>query len=138
MAAASLPPDAENISAGGFNKYVGPLYRLAGGEDESHRYAFVVTEKHMNAAGTVHGGMLMAFADVSMSRTTRQVTHAKSCSTVSLTCDFLSPGHFGDRIESHVRVTRSTRTMVFMSAEITAGDRLLMTASGVWKIESAT
>jgi len=133
--AASLPAGAENISAGGFNKYVGPLYRLAGGEESATRFAFEVTEKHMNAADTAHGGMLMAFADVSMSHTTRQVAKAKSCSTVSLTCDFLSPGRLGDLIESRVRVTRCTRTMVFMSAEISADDRLLMTASGVWKIE---
>ena len=132
----SLPADAENISAGGFNKYVGPLYRLADGADGSRRYAFAVAEKHMNAAGTLHGGMLMAFADVSMSRTARQARNAASCSTVSLSCDFLAHGKLGDAIESRVRVTRSTRTMVFMSAEIRADNHLLlMTASGVWKIE---
>ena len=126
--------EAEEISVGGFNKYVGPLYRLSDGADGAKRYAFAVTEKHMNAGGTVHGGMLMGFADVSMSRTARLVIASRSCSTVSLTCDFLAAGKLTDVIESRVRVTRSTRTLVFMSAEIVTEERLLLTASGVWKM----
>lgn len=124
---------AEDISLRGFNKFVGPLYRLPD-EAGATRHAFVVSEKHMNAAGTVHGGMLMALADVSMSRTSRLTTDAQSCSTVALSCDFLAPGRLGDTIESRVRVIRRTRTLVFLSAELSAGERLLMTASGVWKL----
>jgi len=32
---------------------------------------FTAREIHMNAAGTVHGGMLMSFMDVAMSKTAR-------------------------------------------------------------------
>jgi acyl-coenzyme A thioesterase PaaI-like protein len=56
---------------------------------------------------------------------------------VALTCDFLAPGRLGEVIESRIRVTRRTRTMVFLSAEVAAGERLLLVASGVWKIGSA-
>jgi uncharacterized protein (TIGR00369 family) len=128
-----LPEDAEDVSLRGFNKFVGPLYRLPDDAPRT-RFAFVVVEKHMNAAGTVHGGMLMALADVSMSRTSRVTTDAESCSTVVLSCDFLAPGRLGDVIECRVRVTRRTRTLVFLSAEVSAGERLLMVASGVWKL----
>ena len=131
-----LPEHAEDISLRGFNKFVGPLYRLPD-EGGVTRHAFLVAEKHMNAAGTVHGGMLMALADVSMSRTSRLTTDAQSCSTVALSCDFLAPGRLGDVIESRVRVTRRTRTLVFLSAELSVGERLLMTASGVWKLGAA-
>jgi uncharacterized protein (TIGR00369 family) len=131
-----MPPGAEEISHSGFNRQVGPLYRLPDDGGRT-RFAFVVAGKHMNAAGSIHGGMLMAFADVSMSRTTRLVTDAPSCSTVALTCDFLAPGRLGEAIESRVRVTRRTRTMVFLSAEVAAGERLLLVANGVWKIGSA-
>ena len=133
---AALPKDAEDISLRGFNKFVGPLYRLPD-EGGLPRYGFVVAEKHMNGAGTVHGGMLMALADVSMSRTSRMTTDAETCSTVALSCDFLAPGRLGDVIECRVRVTRRTRTMVFMSAEVSAGERLLLTACGVWKLGGA-
>ena len=133
---AGLPEDAEDVSLRGFNKFVGPLYRLSD-DGAQTRFAFVVAEKHMNGAGTVHGGMLMALADVAMSRTSRTATDAETCSTVALSCDFLAPGRLGDVIECRVRVTRRTRTMVFMSAEVSAGERLLLTACGVWKLGGA-
>jgi uncharacterized protein (TIGR00369 family) len=132
---AGIPPEAEYASTAGFNKYIGPLYRLPDAEEGAvKRFAFVAADKHMNGAGTVHGGMLMSFLDTAMSRTSRIVSGAKSCSTVSLNCDFVGPGKFGDTIEARVRVTRRTRTMVFVSAELAAAGRTLAVATGLWKL----
>ena len=36
--------------------------------------------------------------------------------------------------QARVRVTRRSRTMVFMSGELVAGDRILLVATGLWKI----
>jgi uncharacterized protein (TIGR00369 family) len=130
-----MPDGAVNVSLGGFNRFVGPLFRLPEtAEVEVRRFAFIVTDKHMNSGGTVHGGMLMAFVDIAMSQTARAVSGAKSCSTVSLNCDFVGPGRLGDTIEARVRVTRRARTMVFMSAELVTGDRPLLVATGLWKL----
>ena len=129
----TLPPEAENISIAGFNHHAGPIWRLRA-EGEVRRFALVVAEKHMNGSGSIHGGMLMTFADISMSQTSRAVSGAKSCSTVSLTCDFVGPGKLGEILESRVRVTRQTRTMVFLSADIVCGDRAIAVATGLWKI----
>jgi uncharacterized protein (TIGR00369 family) len=128
-----LPEGAENISQAGFNRHAGPFYRLAD-DGEVRRFAFVVSDKHMNAAGTVHGGLLMTFADIAMSRTSRLATGAKSCSTVSLSCDFMSPGRLGDLVEIRVRMTKRTRTLVFLASEIAARGEILMTAAGLWRI----
>ncbi len=124
------------MSVAGFSLHAGPFYRLhdAG---EVRRFAFVATEKHMNASGSVHGGLLMTFADVAMSRTSRLVSGAKACSTVALSCDFAGAGRLGDMVVARVRATRQTRTLVFLTAEIAAGERALMTASGLWRIVSA-
>lgn len=130
---AGIPPEAELASTGGFNKYVGPLWRLPDDGDVK-RFAFVVEDKHMNGAGTVHGGMLMSFADTSMSRTARLATGAKGVSTVALNCDFVGPGKLGDLIEARVHITRQARTMVFLSAELVAGGRTLLVATGLWKL----
>jgi len=62
------------------------------------------------------------------------VSGAKTCSTVSLTCDFTGPGKLGDVIIARVRVTRETRTMVFLSAELVCGERTLGVVTGLWKI----
>jgi uncharacterized protein (TIGR00369 family) len=130
-----LPEGAEEVSIGGFNRYVGPLYRLPDGEDGAlKRFVFVAVDKHMNAAGSVHGGMLMALMDVAMSRTSRLISGAPRCSTVSLSCDFVGPGRLGDLIEARIRSPRQTRTMVFLTGELVAGDRMLMTANGLWKV----
>jgi uncharacterized protein (TIGR00369 family) len=132
----SLPPGAEEISFAGFSRHFGPLYQLP---DNGERpcFGFLVEHRHMNSSESVHGGMLMALADIAMSRTTRMATGAATCSTVSLTCDFLSPGKPGDLIEARATITRRTRTMVFLSAEVIAGDRLLLVAQGIWKIGAA-
>ncbi|MGN6515134.1 MAG: PaaI family thioesterase [Rhizomicrobium sp.] len=133
-----IPADAEIASTGGFNKYVGPLFRLSDLENGAvKRFAFAAAEQHMNGGGTVHGGMLMTFMDTSMSRTSRLISEAKGTATVSLTCDFVAPARLGDVIESRVRVTRRTRTIVFLSCELVTGDKLLMVGSGVWKISGA-
>lgn len=130
-----LPEGAELASTGGFNQYIGPLYRLPDEEGGAvKRFCFVAAAHHMNAAGTVHGGMLMSFTDVSLSRTTRLATGAKRTATVSLTTDFVGPGRLGDLIQSRVRITRQTRTMVFLSGEIFCGERKLVIATGLWKV----
>jgi len=133
MTTAALPEGAEEIPFVGYNKSIGPMYRLPDA-DGLHRFCFRVEERHMNCAGTVHGGMLMSLADISMSRAARDGTDAQNSSTVSLSCDFVGPGKLGDVIEAHVRVTRRTRTIVFLSADILSGGRTLLVASGVWKI----
>src|SRR5690349_25143146 len=120
----ALPPGAENISRGGFNLYAGPFWRLPG-EGATHLYGLLVEPKHMNGSGSLHGGVLMTFADIAMSQVARAVTGAPGCNTVSLTCDFVGPGKLADVIEARVRVIRQTRTLVFLSADIAAGERIL-------------
>ncbi|HWA92757.1 MAG TPA: PaaI family thioesterase [Rhizomicrobium sp.] len=132
-AAMRLPDGAEDISSGGFNLFAGPFYRLPDA-GETRRFAFIALPKHMNASGTVHGGLLMTFADIAMSRTSRLSTGARSCSTVSLSCDFAGPGRQGDLIEIAVTVTKKTRTLVFLSGQLTTGERAVMTATGLWRI----
>ena len=78
-----LPEGTEIASTGGFNLYIGPLYRLPDAADGAlKRFAFIAEDKHMNSAGSVHGGMLMSFADTAMSRTSRLASDAPRCSTV--------------------------------------------------------
>ena len=131
----ALPEGAEEISLVGFNAFVGPFYRLPDAENGAlQRFAFVISDKHMNAAGSVHGGMLMTFADVAMSNAARAGTAATGGNTVALNCDFVGPGRLHDVVEARVRVTRRARTMVFLSSELAAADRLLLVATGLWKI----
>jgi acyl-coenzyme A thioesterase PaaI-like protein len=133
----ALPPDAVKVGTVGFNIYAGPIYRLSDENDgEIKHFAFLPEHKHMNGSGSVHGGMLMTFADVSMSQSARSVFDGHGCNTVSLSCDFVSPGKLGELVESRVRITRKTRTMAFISAELSSGGRPLLVATGLWKVAS--
>lgn len=119
----------------GFNRFVGPFFRFADADAGTiRRFAFVIGDKHMNAAGSVHGGMLMAFVDMAMGQTARLETGGAGGSTVSLNCDFVGPGRLHDVVEARVRVTRRARTMIFLTAELFARDRLLLVATGLWKV----
>lgn len=131
----ALPPEAQEIATVGFNHYVGPFYRLPDMEEGAlKRFALVILENHMNSAGSVHGGVLMTLADMAMGHTSRIETGAQGGSTVSLNCDFVGPGRLGDLVEARVRISRRARTMIFLSAELFAGDRLLLVATGLWKM----
>jgi uncharacterized protein (TIGR00369 family) len=130
-----LPEGAEEVSVAAFSKYVGPVWRLPDADGGAvKRFTFFVTEKHMNAAGSVHGGMLMTLADMAMGQTSRLASGARNCATVSLNCDFVGPGRLGEFVEARVRVTRKSRTMLFLSAELVSADRILLVATGLWKI----
>ena len=129
-----VPQDAEEISIAGFNRFIGPLYRLGdGGDGSTKHFVFVVIDKHMNAAGTVHGGMLMTLADQAMAFTARKHTR-KAHATMELHIHFVGVVRVGEFVEVRTEVVRATRSVVFLEAKMFVGDRLVVAASGIWKI----
>ena len=95
--------------------------------------AFRVVEHHTNAAGIVHGGMLTTFADIVLAQAgLREV--GGLIVTVRMVADFVAAGRLGAWVEGTARVRRRTRTLVFVDGELAASGRVLLTASGVFKI----
>ena len=129
----NLPAGAQGLSLGGFNLHAGPVYSLPA-DGDVRRVVLPVGAKHLNGGGNVHGGVLMTLADIAMSFAARDVSGAPSTATVSLTCDFVGPGQPDDVLEARVRVTRRTRTLVFLSCDIVVGARMIAVATGLWKI----
>jgi uncharacterized protein (TIGR00369 family) len=134
MQADSRDEQWEELSLAGFNRYIGPIFRLSPDDEGTNRFVFTAREIHMNVAGTVHGGMLMSFMDVAMSHTARAASAASGLSTIALNCNFVSPARLGDRIEARVRVSRRVRSVVFLSGELMAEDLTVLVATGVWKV----
>jgi uncharacterized protein (TIGR00369 family) len=124
----------EEISLVGFNRHIGPIFLLAPEDDGTQRFVFTAREIHMNAAGTVHGGMLMSFMDVAMSKTARGASATSRLSTIALSCDFVSPARLGERIEARVHIRRRARSVVFLSGELVAEERTLLIGTGLWKV----
>ena len=128
----------EPIGFGGFNAYIGPLLRdpakAAGAEK---RFAFLPEAKHLNGGGALHGGLLMTLADNVLGFTVHEQTEGRIASTVTLNTDFLAGGVAGEPVWGRAQITRKTRSLIFVSGDLSQNGKLLMTATGIWKIIGA-
>jgi acyl-coenzyme A thioesterase PaaI-like protein len=120
------------VDTTGFISLVGPLWQRV--VDGAHEYAMVAQDKHHNRRGLVQGGLLMTFADRSCGMTARFVSGRPTLATVQLDTHFVDGGKIGEVLLSKPRVVRSTRSLIFVTTEVTASDRCIAMASGVFKI----
>ena len=120
------------VEATGFIHLVGPLWqRVVNGE---HEYALVAQDKHHNRRGLVQGGVLMTFADRTCGMTARYVSGRPTLATVQMDTHFVDSGKIGEILISKPRVVRATRSLIFLTTEVTANERCIAMASGVFKI----
>jgi acyl-coenzyme A thioesterase PaaI-like protein len=120
------------VETTGFLNLVGPLWqRMVDGEPE---YALVAQDKHHNRRGMVQGGLLMTFADRACGMAARFVSGRPTMATVQLDVHFVDAGRIGDTLMTRPRVIRTTRSLVFVNAEVKANNRTIVTANGVFKI----
>jgi acyl-coenzyme A thioesterase PaaI-like protein len=132
-AAAKLKSDGWKIvETTGFVRLVGPLWqRLV---DGVHEYALVAEDKHHNRRGLVQGGVLMTFADRTCGMTARSTSGKPMLATVQLDTHFVEAGKIGEILISRPHVLRSTRSLIFITTEVTVDKRCIAMASGVFKI----
>ena len=120
------------VEATGFVQIVGPLWeRLV---DGTYEYALPTEDKHHNRRGLVQGGVLMTFADRTCGMTARFVTGKPTMATAQLDVHFVEAGKIGELLVSRPRVVRATRSLIFMSTEVTVDKRVIAMANGVFKI----
>ncbi|MDE1173728.1 MAG: PaaI family thioesterase [Parvibaculaceae bacterium] len=119
----------------GFGRQIGPIYESTGGGPESSM-AFRVQEYHTNGMGNCHGGMLMAFADVAWGHPVSLLYH-RHWVTVRLMTDFLSGGKLGDWVEGGSEVIGMEDDFITVKGRIWAGERTLLTGTGLFKLLGA-
>src|SRR6202161_3706755 len=120
------------VETSGFLSLVGPLWRRV--VNGAHEYAIVAQDKHHNRRGLVQGGLLMTFADRSSGMTARYVSGRPTLATVQMDTHFIDSGKIGEILLSKPRVVRATRSLIFTTTEVTAANRCIAIASGVFKI----
>ena len=132
-AAAKLKSDGWKIAeTTGFMHLIGPLWeRLVDGELE---FALITEDKHHNRRGLVQGGVLMTFADRTCGITARFVSGKPTLATVQLDTHFVEAGKIGEILISKPHVVRSTRSLIFITTEVTVDKRCIAMASGVFKV----
>jgi acyl-coenzyme A thioesterase PaaI-like protein len=120
------------VETTGFLQLIGPLWeRLV---DGTHEFALVTEDKHHNRRGLVQGGVLMTFADRACGMTARYVSGKPKLATVQLDTHFVEAGKIGEILISRPHVVRSTRSLIFITTEVTVDRRCIAMASGVFKI----
>jgi acyl-coenzyme A thioesterase PaaI-like protein len=120
------------VETTGFMHLIGPLWeRLVDGELE---FALITEDKHHNRRGLVQGGVLMTFADRTCGIAARHVSGKPTMATVQLDTHFVESGKIGEVLISKPHVVRTTRSLIFITTEVTVDKRCIAMASGVFKI----
>ena len=136
-----IPEDFAGWSRGpdreGFNQLVGPFYYQADG-NTNFKLAFKAEKRHLNGGGSVHGGCLMTLADTALFVISRPYLEGGAAVTLQMDSQFLSPGREGDIIVASGEVTRAGASVVFVRGQLTCGERVILTFTGIMKRMKAT
>ncbi len=118
---------------GGFTGQLGPVWvRDAGAGRE---IGFVAAPHHGNThLGTVHGGVLMIFADIALGYGAVAGLSHTHCATAQLQLQFVATANLGDFVTCRPELVRQGARLIFMRGLITAAGRTVASADGIWKV----
>ena len=117
----------------GFMKHNGGVMFRNISENE-YEFKSTINENHLNAAGITHGGYLAALIDAGSGTAAYRCAQNAPCVTISLDLKYIGSSKIGDEIIGHVRILKKTKTLVFLFCELKSNDKIITSASGVWKI----
>ena len=132
VAAADPPPGFEPIlSTSAFGWENGPIFERR--DDNTVTRGFRVAERHINAGGMCHGGMMMTFADILLATAVKAVAEPPFV-TIRLTTDFIDAAFEGEWMEGTASSTGVEDAIVPVSCTMKAEGRLVASASGLFKL----
>jgi len=117
----------------GFMKYIGGL-NLTKINNAEYEFSIKVKEMHLNTGKIAHGGFLSTIADTGMGTAAHRVAGDRRCVTINLDMKFISAGQLGDKLKGIVKILKKTKTLIFISCDISNEKEIITTASGIWKI----
>ena len=117
----------------GFMKHNGGIFFRTISENE-YEFKTTIKENHLNAANIAHGGFIAALVDAGAGTAAHRVADGSPCVTISLELKFISVVKLGQELIGNTKIQKKTKSMVFLTCELTAANKIVATASGVWKI----
>ncbi len=117
----------------GFMKHNGGVLFRNISETE-FEFKSTINESHLNAAGITHGGYLSALVDAGSGTAAHRAAGNMPCVTISLDLKFIGASKKGDEITGYTKILKKTNTLVFLYCELKCEDKIITSASGVWKI----
>ena len=100
----------------------------------SFEYSIKILKDFLNTGGIAHGGFIATIADTGMGNAAHISAGNKRCVTINLDIKFISAGKLNEKLVGKVKILKRTKTLVFISSEIFASEKIVATASGTWKI----
>ena len=126
--------DFEQISIKpGFMKHNGGVLFRTISEIE-YEFKTKINKNHLNAADITHGGYLSALVDAGSGTAAHRATGNMPCVTISLDLKFIGTSKLSDEIIGHTKILKKTKTLVFLFCELKCKNKIITSASGVWKI----
>ena len=110
----------------------GVLFRTI--SDTEYEFKSTINENHLNAAGITHGGYLSALIDAGAGTAAHRASGNLPCVTISLDLKFIGASKVGDEVTGFTRILKKTNTLVFLFCELKCNDKIITSASGIWKI----
>ena len=117
----------------GFMKHNGGVLFRNISETE-YEFKSIINENHLNAAGITHGGYLSALVDAGAGTAAHRTAQNLQCVTISLDLKFIGVSKVGDEIIGNVKILKKTKTLIFLFCELKCNNKIITSASGVWKI----
>ena len=117
----------------GFMKHNGGVLFRNISETE-YEFKSIINKDHLNAAGITHGGYLSALIDAGAGTAAHRSADNTPCVTISLDIKFIGTSKVGDEIVGNVKILKKTKTLVFIFCELRCNNKIITSASGVWKI----
>lgn len=115
---------------------LGPIYSRGTGRELA--LGLRIEQKHCNARGTLHGGILATLADVAMGYAMAFATDPPTALvTANLTLDFAGTAKIGDWIETAVDIQKQGARLAFANCYIVADGERIVRASGVFVVAGA-
>ena len=117
----------------GFMKHNGGILFKTISENE-YEFKTTIKENHLNAAGIAHGGFIAALIDAGSGTAAHRSANSSSCVTISLELKFISPVLLNQELFGKTKIQKKTKSMIFLTCELMVEDKIVATASGIWKI----
>lgn len=114
---------------------IGPLLRSTSIEDRN-TYGLQTNVGHQNHIGLVHGGVLTSLLDQVIAIVAWNAADRQPTVTVQMDTRFLGAARAGDFLETRAAIRHSTRSLIFVDANITSTNGPVATASAIMKISS--
>ena len=114
-----------------FLELIGPVYAREG------VFGLRVEDRHRNAGGVTHGGLLATLVDFALGRAIEaDADDDQSRVTVSLTIDYLKAVESGAWVETRTRVERLGGTLAFADCSLIVDDDEVVRARAVFAAPS--